>query len=207
MTHLKMKATVRPAFNAASVSETVKFQQEYKKALKHQNKTFNQNGKKRTLCYSAAFTNSRIFCCPIEKNIDLNRENAILLNKLVDISQGKWSSVHGPATNKQLKKRNAASVGPRSLNISVRRKENERIERENHAFAKRLFQNASSISKQKLDLQYNQQLELRNRIRKVKKPLPNLGGRATQLPPLGTSATQFATSKRSFSTTNHINAQ
>lgn len=75
----------------------------------------------------------------LEKNIDLNRENAILLNKLVDISQGKWSSVHGPSTNKQLKKRNAASVGPRSLNISVRRKENERIERENHAFAKRLF--------------------------------------------------------------------
>ena len=109
----------------------------------------------------------------------MNRENAILLNKLVDISQGKWSSVHGPSTNKQLKKRNAASVGPRSLNISVRRKENERIERENHAFAKRLFQNNSSISKQKLDVQHNQQMELRNRIRKVKKPLPNLGGRAT----------------------------
>lgn len=32
-----------------------------------------------------------------ERNIDLNRENAILLNKLVDISQGKWSSVHGPS--------------------------------------------------------------------------------------------------------------
>ena len=37
----------------------------------------------------------------IEKNIDLNRENAILLNKLVDISQGKWSSVHGPSTFKK----------------------------------------------------------------------------------------------------------
>jgi len=48
-------------------SETVKFQQEYKKALKAQNKTFNLN----------------------EKNIDLNRDNAILLNKLVEISAGK----------------------------------------------------------------------------------------------------------------------
>ena len=47
-------------------------------------------------------------------------------------------------------------------------------------------------------------MELRNRIRKVKKPLPNLGGRATQLPPI--SATAFASSKRSFSTTNQINA-
>ena len=80
-----------------------------------------------------------------EKNIDLNRENAILLNKLVDISQGKWSSVHGPATYKT--KKSAQSVGPRSLNIQIRRRENERIERENHAFAKRLFQNQGSISK------------------------------------------------------------
>ena len=135
-------------------------------------------------------------CCA-EKNIDLNRENAILLNKLVDISQGKWSSVHGPATYK--KKKVAQSVGPRSLNISIRRKENDRIERENHAFAKRLFQNQGSISKHKLDLQYNQNLELKNRIRKVKKPLPNLGaGRANQLPPLEQSA--FKNSKRSFST-------
>ena len=29
-----MKASVKPAFNAQTVSETVKFQQEYKKALK-----------------------------------------------------------------------------------------------------------------------------------------------------------------------------
>ena len=65
----------------------------------------------------------------------MNRENAILLNKLVDISQGKWSSVYGPATQKK----KAGSVGPKSLNISVRKRENERIERENHAFAKRLF--------------------------------------------------------------------
>ena len=107
--------------------------------------------------------------------------------------------MHGPATNKQAKRRSAASVGPRSLNISVRKKENERIERENHAFAKRLFQNNSSISKHKLDVQYNQQQELRNRIRKVKKPLPNLNGRANNLlPPL--NASQFKSSKRSMST-------
>lgn len=55
---------VKPAFNAQALETTVKFQQDYKKALKAQNKTFNTN----------------------EKNITLNRENAILLNKLVDIS-------------------------------------------------------------------------------------------------------------------------
>ena len=74
-----------------------------------------------------------------EKNIDLNRENAILLNKLVDISQGKWSSVHGPSQYKNKKAPLPPQIGPRSLNIANRRRENERIERENHAFAKRLF--------------------------------------------------------------------
>lgn len=126
----------------------------------------------------------------------MNRENAILLNKLVDISQGKWSSVHGPAIYKQ--KKSSQSVGPRSLNISIRRKENERIERENHAFAKRLFQNQGSISKQKLDAHYNQQMALRGRISRVKKPLPNLGGRATQLPPIDANTFNKG-SKRSFS--------
>lgn len=62
--------------------------------------------------------------------------------------------MHGPSKMKQATKKNrtAASLGPRSLNISVRRRENERIERENHAFAKRLFQNSGSISKQRLDM-------------------------------------------------------
>lgn len=40
-----MKETVRPAFIASEIVETVAFNQEYKKALRHQNKTFNQNGK------------------------------------------------------------------------------------------------------------------------------------------------------------------
>ena len=114
----------------------------------------------------------------------MNRENAILLNKLVDISQGKWSSVHGPSTNKQLKKRNAASVGPRSLNISVRRKENERIERENHAFAKRLYSNTGSISKKQLESDYRSIMNYKKNITRVKKNRPSYNGRFQHLPPL-----------------------
>ena len=72
----------------------------------------------------------------IEKNASLNRDNQILLNKLVDISQGKNTSVNGPA---EYKKRESQSMGPKSLNIAVRKKKTARIERENHAFAKRLF--------------------------------------------------------------------
>jgi hypothetical protein len=36
-------------------------------------------------------------------------------------------------------------TGPKSLNINVRKAENDRIERENHSFAQRLFLNASSV--------------------------------------------------------------
>ena len=83
--------------------------------------------------------------------MNLNRENQILLNKLVDISQGKNSSINGPAT---YKKPAAKSVGPKSLNINVRKKETARIERENHAFARRLFENGGSISIVKLESEY-----------------------------------------------------
>ena len=44
-------------------------------------------------------------------------------------------------------------------------------------------------------------MELRNRISRVKKPLPNLGGRGPQLPPLDRS--QLRASKRSFSVLNN----
>ena len=69
----------------------------------------------------------------------------------MDISQGKKASANGPAT---YKKRDSRSVGPKSLNITVRKQETARIERENHAFAKRLFENGGSISVRKLDAQY-----------------------------------------------------
>jgi hypothetical protein len=45
-------------------------------------------------------------------------------------------------------------VGPKSLNIGVRKIENERIERENHAFAKRLFDKIGILSKKKMDEEF-----------------------------------------------------
>ena len=39
------KQNVKPFVSAVDTEQDIKFQQEYKKALKHQNKTFNQNGK------------------------------------------------------------------------------------------------------------------------------------------------------------------
>jgi len=63
------------------------------------------------------------------------------LNKLVEISSGKWSSV-APVPKpvvKKVRNNSTAVKGPTSLNMGVRKRETERIEKENHAFAKRLF--------------------------------------------------------------------
>jgi len=76
-----------------------------------------------------------------EKNIIVNKDNQILLNKLVEISSGKWSSVAPAPKVKRAKSSNntGSGKGPSSLNMGLRKRENDRIEKENHAFAKRLF--------------------------------------------------------------------
>lgn len=88
-----------------------------------------------------------------EKTAEINRENQILLNKLVEISSGKWSSV-APAPKKVAKKKVAAPA-KKSLNYERRKKEFERIERENMAIAQRLFNKQGSISKKKMDQDYH----------------------------------------------------
>ena len=87
-----------------------------------------------------------------EKTAEINRENQILLNKLVEISSGKWSTVV-PAPKKVVKKK--VETNKKSLNYERRKKEFERIERENMAIAQRLFNKQGSISKKKMDMDYN----------------------------------------------------
>lgn len=87
-----------------------------------------------------------------EQTAAINRENQILLNKLVEISSGKWSSV-APAPKKAAKKK--AVPAKKSLNYERRKKEFERIERENMAIAQRLFNKQGSISKKKMDQDYH----------------------------------------------------
>lgn len=81
----------------------------------------------------------------------------------------------------------------RSLNVGLRKRENERIERENQAFAKRLFnkQMNGSLSKKKMDEDYSAQMRYKKQIMKVankKSRLPKLNGRTGLLPPLDVSA-------------------
>ena len=97
-----------------------------------------------------------------EKNAEINRENQILLNKLVEISSGKWSTVAKP---KKVKK--APETNKKSLNFERRRKELEKIERENMAIAQRLFNKQGSISKKKMDQDYGVHRKYKKQIQKA----------------------------------------
>ena len=66
------------------------------------------------------------------------------------------------------KQRQSHTVGPKSLNIHVRKLENERIERENHAFAKRLFDKSGSISKKRLENEWVSQVKYKKIVEKVR---------------------------------------
>ena len=48
---------------------------------------------------------------------------------------------------------------PKSLNMGYRKKETDRIENENHAFAKRLFDKQANLNKKKLDQEYKDHLK------------------------------------------------
>lgn len=63
----------------------------------------------------------------------------------MEISAGKWSYI------KKEKEQGMALGGPKSLNMGFRKKETDRIESENHAFAKRLFDKQANLNKKKLD--------------------------------------------------------
>ena len=101
-----------------------------------------------------------------EKNLEISRENQILLSKLVDISNGKWSSVPKVGSGAARQRRPLAqsvsrSFAPTSLNLVVRKKETERIERENHAFAKRLFDKQAVVTKKAHDQDFMNHLKYR----------------------------------------------
>ena len=99
-----------------------------------------------------------------EKNIEINRSNQALLNKLVEISTGKWSCV---PRDRSADAGRQPACSFMSLNLPYRKKETERIERENHAFAKRLFERPANLSKKKLDNDYKEHVKFKKQIMKL----------------------------------------
>ena len=53
--------------------------------------------------------------------------------------------------------------------MGYRKKETERIEKENHAFAKRLFDKQAILSKKRLDEEYKNHVQYKKQIQKLKK--------------------------------------
>jgi Hemingway/CFA97 len=94
------------------------------------------------------------------------------LKKLIDISEGKSPSTHGPAEYKH--RRSFSTFNPKSLNIGARKRDQERIERENFALAKRLYNNTAQIQKHELERSYKENKLIGERIRRVKDVLPGL---------------------------------
>lgn len=143
--------------------------------------------------------------------MEINRNNQILLNKLVEISAGKRSSVV-PAPRRiremskvspsmarnfsisQLGQSSQGNLGPKSLNFVRRKNEIDRIERENYMFAKKLYDNHGNISKKRLDAEYKLINKYKKNIQKVKKPPKasyydtSMIRNSNRLPPLETSA-------------------
>ncbi len=104
-----------------------------------------------------------------ERNLEINRSNQALLNKLVEISAGKWSSVpQRERSSDPYGARSTFSFASKSLNINFRKRETERIERENHAFARRLFERGANLSKKKLDDDYHNHKKHLKLITKMK---------------------------------------
>ena len=74
----------------------------------------------------------------IERDQEISKNNAMLLKNLLEISHGKRTSVPGPRTFGTATVKRAMSSKPKSLNEGVRKREMERIARENFEMVKRL---------------------------------------------------------------------
>ena len=99
-----------------------------------------------------------------ERNIQLTKENNILLGKLVEISSGKF------AVSKREKSVQAPTM--RSLNTGYRRKEHDKIEQENHAFAQRLYAKKSNFDKKRMDEEFKEHKTYKKHIMKLQ-PMKN----------------------------------
>lgn len=128
----------------------------------------------------------------VSKNMAIMRENQILLSKLVEIVGRKksiclpevndrksrtstsWSQSFIKSSGKQSVFNQSGSPGASMVNFSLngtwRKKEYERIEKENMAFATRLFHQRSDVNKQGFDTDYKQTKRYKKLIRRVDPP-------------------------------------
>jgi Hemingway/CFA97 len=80
---------------------------------------------------------------------EIKRTNQVLLERLLDISKGKNVSVgrHNELSPSQ-------TTGPRSLNYINKRKEADRIDRENQKIMERIIKQGANYQSRKLEQEY-----------------------------------------------------
>eukprot|EP00347_Sterkiella_histriomuscorum_P007235 403349744 len=98
----------------------------------------------------------------MERGNAISKQNALLIKNLMEISHGKRGNI--PAPLKEPKR--AASTKPKSLNDAVRRKEMERIAKENFDMVKRLHKGTSVISKRQHDGDFKNHQKYRKNLQK-----------------------------------------
>jgi len=106
-----------------------------------------------------------------EKALNIEKENELLLGKLVEISRKKKPNLlPGKAENNH----------PGTLNGPSRKKEKDRIALENEAFARRLLSQQPSFNRKKLEVDYGKHNE---RVKQMSK-MVGFSPRKIRLPPL-----------------------
>jgi hypothetical protein len=134
-----------------------------------------------------------------EKINQIRRNNQLLLDRLLDISKGRWAAPGMKA--KKLKRK----TGPKSLNYVTKRKELARIDEENSKLMKRILNQNPIMSTKKLESEFRDRRRLqkslqRNKLLPIQKMLnkkkQNHEKSTGRLPPLqGSDTPSVADSK------------
>eukprot|EP00347_Sterkiella_histriomuscorum_P022256 403331127 len=123
-----------------------------------------------------------------QKKTQIDRDNQLLLRKLVEIQAGKRSQL--PKSQSQLSLVN--DFRAKSLHLSKRKLELERIERENLKIAQKIYELKPHLQVQDLEQEFVNHKRYSQSIRRLtKKRLPvNQQGKHGHLPPIGSSQSQ-----------------
>jgi len=112
-----------------------------------------------------------------EKQFAIEKDNELLLGRLVEISRKKKPNLF-PAKNTKIE-----AALPKSLHGPSRRKEKDRIAMENEAFARRLLSQQPSFNRRKLEVDFEKH---QSRVKNMQK-LVVYSPRKIKLPPLRTT--------------------
>lgn len=127
-----------------------------------------------------------------EKINEIRRNNQLLLDRLLDISKGKWAAPGMKA--KVVRKR----MGPKSLNYVTKKRELERIDNENLKLMNRIVNQSPMLNTKKFEQEYRDRRRLQKSLQRNKLiPIKNLlkkkkrvNERSTgRLPPLQNAGT------------------